>query len=42
MLHFQCGEAVMRNTVSLNSDADFPKRNLEEKEKENELPNSGI
>lgn len=32
----------MRNTVSLNSDTDFPKGNLGEKEKEMKYPNLGV
>lgn len=33
---------MMRNTVSLNSDTDFPKGNLGEKEKEMKYPNLGV
>lgn len=34
---------MIRNTVSLNSDADFPKGNLgEKKEKETKYPNLGV
>lgn len=33
---------MMRNTVSLNSDSNFPKRNLEKKEKKMKYPNLAV